>query len=212
MIDTYVEKCYFPKDVARTPGEETVPKPEDDECVVFWNFFKAGFRLPCNYLVHCILDRFGVKIHQLTPNAFMTLSKFFWAVSTFNDKPHVDSFIRYYELHPQPQTMMIDGTTKEAQFGYCSFVPRRRNAKLGIEKVDFCFGQKNKWDGDWLSYWFYAKIAHTSSRSLAPKFPFACKVEAANFKTTVEFIISDNFSLCGRAFELATRTLTSRDI
>lgn len=83
---------------------------------------------------------------------------------------------------------------------------------LALKRSIFCFGQKKKWDGDWLSYWFYVKIAHTSSRSSTPKFPFACMVEAASYKTTAEFLDSDSFALCGPAFELATRTLTSRDI
>lgn len=59
FINTYVERGYFPKDVAHAPGEETVPNPEDDECVVFRDFFKTGFHLPCQYLIHCILDLFG---------------------------------------------------------------------------------------------------------------------------------------------------------
>lgn len=59
LIETYVERRYFPKGVARAPVDETVPKPQDDDCVVFRDFFKAGFRVPCNYLVHCILDQFG---------------------------------------------------------------------------------------------------------------------------------------------------------
>lgn len=107
---------------------------------------------------------------------------------------------------------MIDGSSKEAQFGYCSFVPRRKNTKLGIKKIDLCFSQKNKWDGDWLTYWFYAKIVHTSSKNSVPKFSIGCKIEAASFKTATDFLDSDGFALCCRAFELAARTLTSRDI
>lgn len=34
----------------------------------------------------------------------------------------------------------------------------------------------------------------------------------ANFKTTAQFLESESFAVCGRAFELPTHTLTSRDI
>lgn len=41
--------------------------------------------------------------------------------------------------------LLIDGVMHEAQFGYCSFVPRRKNARLGIDKVDFSGWQFSPW-------------------------------------------------------------------
>lgn len=49
----------------------------------------------------------------------------------------MDSFVRYYELHPQPLVVMVDGSAKEAQFGYCTFISCKKNVKLGIEWIDF---------------------------------------------------------------------------
>ena len=51
--------------------------PRDGECVVFRDFFVARLRFPLDPAVPEILARFKVKIHQLTPNAFIQLSKFF---------------------------------------------------------------------------------------------------------------------------------------
>lgn len=76
LIATCVERCYFMQDIAHAPKGETMPEPKANECMVFRDFFKVGLRLPCHYLIHCNLDCYGVKIHQLTPNAFVLLSKF----------------------------------------------------------------------------------------------------------------------------------------
>ena len=77
LIESYVERGYFPAGICRPPQAEETPNPEDGECVVFRDFFVAGLRFPLDPAVPEILARFKVKIHQLTPNAFIQLSKFF---------------------------------------------------------------------------------------------------------------------------------------
>ena len=101
LIESYVERGYFPAGVCRPPqGEETLD-PQDGECVVFRDFFVAGLRFTLDPKVPEILARFKVKIHQLMPNAFVMLSKFFWAMKSFRGPISVDTFYRLYELHPQ---------------------------------------------------------------------------------------------------------------
>lgn len=46
-----------------------------------------------------------------------------------------------------------------AQSGCCTFVPRRSNKTRKLDQVEISFAQKNKWEDDWVQYWFYAKIA-----------------------------------------------------
>ena len=77
LIESYVERGYFPAGICRPPQAEETPNPEDGECVVFRDFFVAGLCFPLDPAVPEILARFKVKIHQLTPNAFIQLSKFF---------------------------------------------------------------------------------------------------------------------------------------
>jgi hypothetical protein len=55
-------------------GEETTPKPEKDEIVIFKSFLKAGLRFPLNRMISDVLQRFGIYFHQLTPNAIVRLS------------------------------------------------------------------------------------------------------------------------------------------
>jgi hypothetical protein len=54
--------------------EEITLKPEKDEVVVFKSFFKAGLRFPLNKMIADVLKKFGIYLHQLTPNAIVRLS------------------------------------------------------------------------------------------------------------------------------------------
>jgi hypothetical protein len=62
------------KELVRFGGEEITPKPEKDEVVVFKSFFKAGLRFPLNGMIVDVLKKFGIYLHQLTPNAIIRLS------------------------------------------------------------------------------------------------------------------------------------------
>jgi len=93
----------------------------------------------------------------------MQLSKFFWAVKTFEGPISVDAFCRLYEMHPQTRKVSFDEDPQvySAQSG-CSFHPRRTNKTHGIDRMELSYCQKNKWEDDWEQYWFYAKIGFPS--------------------------------------------------
>jgi hypothetical protein len=55
-------------------GEETTPKPKDDEVVVFKSFFRAGLRFPLNKMIGEVLDSFEIFLHQQTPNTIVRLT------------------------------------------------------------------------------------------------------------------------------------------
>jgi hypothetical protein len=57
-------------------GEETTPKPKDDEVVVYKSFFRAGLRFPLNEMNGEVLDNYEIYLHQLTPNAIVRLNIF----------------------------------------------------------------------------------------------------------------------------------------
>jgi hypothetical protein len=72
-----VKSGYFTeneKKLIRFVGEETTPKPEKDEIVIFKSFLKAGLRFPLNRMISDVLQKFGIYFHQLTPNAIVRLS------------------------------------------------------------------------------------------------------------------------------------------
>ena len=73
---------YFGGGVGRVPGAEEIPKPEG-ELVVFEAFFIAGLRLPAHRFVSEVLQKFGVQVHQLTPNTVVALAKYVWATTSY---------------------------------------------------------------------------------------------------------------------------------
>jgi hypothetical protein len=66
------------KKLLRFVGEETTPKPKNDEVVVFKSFFKAGLRFPLHEMIGEVLDNYEIYLHQLTSNAIVRLSVFIW--------------------------------------------------------------------------------------------------------------------------------------
>lgn len=68
---------YFPSGVGPALGDEVIPAPRQGEAIVFRDFFTAGLRFPCDRRLPSILDCYRVKLHQLTPNSFVALSKFY---------------------------------------------------------------------------------------------------------------------------------------
>jgi hypothetical protein len=77
LIREYEAAGFFPAGSGRALLDEQVPTLEADEIVVFRDFFTCGLRFPCDPLLPAILDKFSVKIHQLSPNSFLEVSKFF---------------------------------------------------------------------------------------------------------------------------------------
>jgi hypothetical protein len=92
LIREYEAAGFFPVGSGRAPLDEEVPTPEADEIVVFRYFFTCGLRFPCDPLLPAILDKFSVKIHQLSPSSFLEVSKFLWIMKTFGCNFSADVF------------------------------------------------------------------------------------------------------------------------
>jgi hypothetical protein len=92
LIREYEAIGFFPTGNGRAPLDEENPIPEADEIVVFHDFFTCGLRFPCDPLLPAILDKFFVKIHQLSPNSFLEVFKFLWIMKTFGCNFSADVF------------------------------------------------------------------------------------------------------------------------
>jgi hypothetical protein len=92
LIRDYEAAGFFPAGSARAPLDEEIPTPEANEIVVFRDFFTCELRFPCDPLLPAILDKFSVKIHQLSPNSCLEVSKFFWIMNTFGCNFSADVF------------------------------------------------------------------------------------------------------------------------
>ena len=152
LVESYERKGYFfGPGICRGPEDEVTPDPREGECVVVRDFFVARLRFPLDPAFSKILARFGLRIHHLTPNAIVQLSKFFWAVKTFEGPVNVDAFCRLYEMHPQTRKVSFDEELQvySAQSGCCSCHLRRANKTQEIERVELSYCKKNKWEDDW---------------------------------------------------------------
>jgi hypothetical protein len=97
------------KELVRFGGEETTPKPEKNEVVVFKSFFKAGLRFPLNGMIADVLKKFGVYLHQLTPNAIVRLSFYIWpfVVKEWNRSVKVSAESMNYTIRLKPEEMVF---------------------------------------------------------------------------------------------------------
>jgi hypothetical protein len=136
------------KKLVRFGGEETIPKPENDETVVFKSFFKAGMRFPLNKMIADVLKKFGIYFHQLTPNAIVRLSVYIWALRSQGVELFAEGFGRVHELHYQTKARK-DGLHEN--FGCYNFA-YRKTTKFPV------ISYQSKWPAGWKSEWFYVKV------------------------------------------------------
>jgi hypothetical protein len=83
------------------PRDETTPKPEKDEVVIYRSFFNAGLRLPMYNMTMKVLQRYEVYMHQLTSNAMVHLRIFIWTIRSNGGRTDVDAFCKVHDLHYQ---------------------------------------------------------------------------------------------------------------
>jgi hypothetical protein len=86
-----------------------------------------------------------MQLHQLAPNAFAQLSKYFWAVMSFGGDPSSEGFAKRYELHYRPKKVEIDGGEKFQQYGCLNFYARRYQGGGAWLTPAI----KNKWSSGW---------------------------------------------------------------
>ena len=124
-LSKMVKSGYFSEDekkLIRFGGEETTPKLEKDEIVIFKSFLKAGLRFPLNRMIADVLQKFGIYFHQLTPNAIVRLSVYIWALRSQGVEPFAEGFCRVHELHYQTKARK-DGLHEN--FGFYNFAYRK---------------------------------------------------------------------------------------
>jgi hypothetical protein len=136
------------KELVRFGGEETTLKPGKDEVVVFKSFFKAGLRFHLNKMIADVLNKFGVFLHQLTPNAIVRLSVYIWALRSQEVEPFGVGFCRIHELHYKTKAR---GDGLHENFGCYNFA-YRKNTKFPV------ISYRSKWPACWKSEWFYVKV------------------------------------------------------
>jgi hypothetical protein len=136
------------KELIRFGGKETIPKPRKNEVVVFKSPFKAGLRFPLNKMIAEVLKKFGIYLHQLTPNAIVRLNVYIWALRSQGVEPFAEGFCRVHELHYQTKAR---GDGLHENFDCYNFAYRKTTKFLVIS-------YRSKWPAGWKSEWFYVRV------------------------------------------------------
>jgi len=76
------------------PKTEVYVKIEEDEVIVFKDFFSMGLRFPLDYAMVEIFCWYGVYLHQMTPNSMLRLNLFMWLTKTCGVAPSMENFAR----------------------------------------------------------------------------------------------------------------------
>jgi hypothetical protein len=81
-----------------------------------------------NKMIADVLNKFGIYLHQLTPNAIVRLSVYIWALRSQGVEPFGVGFCRIHELHYQTKARE-DGLHEN--FGCYNFA-YRKNTKFPV--------------------------------------------------------------------------------
>jgi hypothetical protein len=79
-------------------GDRTVPVPEENEVIIYRSFFKAGLRFPLSRFVVEVLKIYEIFLDQITPEAFIRMGIFVWAVRSQGLEPSGKCFCSMPEL------------------------------------------------------------------------------------------------------------------
>jgi hypothetical protein len=96
-------------DVRLPIQNETIPRPEPDEYVVFRDYFVAGLRMPCQDFVEEILKAYNIEMHYLTPNGIAKIALFIWAVKSQRENLDIGAFCSIHEMHTQFRSKTVEG-------------------------------------------------------------------------------------------------------
>lgn len=127
-----------------------MPKPWEDEAVVFATFFDAGLRLPCMALLEWVLRLYRVELAQLTPNSLVKLAVFEWILCSTGTSGERRLFTYRHDGHCQPMKKKNTGETLD--FGSVNF-----QSKPHCQMYVPALAARNQWDSDWTRKWFYHK-------------------------------------------------------
>ena len=83
----------------RLPHGEQRPRPEGQECAVFFMHFERGFGLPASTFFRAFLEFFGLQRHHLGAGAIIQLSGFVTLCEGYlGVEPTIDLWARFFSL------------------------------------------------------------------------------------------------------------------
>jgi hypothetical protein len=147
-LDNMRGRYFRDMSIVRVGRDSIVPAPEENEVVIYQSFYKAGLRFPLSKFVVEVLKIYQIFLHQITPEAFIRMGIFVWAVRSQGLEPSAKCFCSMHELLYETKA-----TGKEQyhnNFGCYGFTARP-NASHLVPTF------RKRWPGAWMEEWFYVK-------------------------------------------------------
>jgi hypothetical protein len=98
QIEAMKGKYFHDVSIVRAGEEDTVPRPEGDEVLVFRSYMKARLRFPLHMMLVEVLKTFEIYLHQITPKALIRVGVFIWAMRSQGLEPDARCFCNIHEL------------------------------------------------------------------------------------------------------------------
>jgi hypothetical protein len=187
--------------IVRVGGDSTAPAPEENEVVIYRSFLKAGLRFPLSKFVVEVLKIFQIFLHQITPEAIITMGMFVWAVRSQGLEPSAKCFCSMHELLYETKA-----TGKEQyhnNFGCYRFIARP-NASHPVPTF------RKRWPGSWMEEWFYVKndlIEREDVKEIIQR-PIWSRLGLRRPKVAIE----SDAEACQKAFSTVCAFIGTRDI
>jgi hypothetical protein len=122
QIDAMKGRYFRDISIVRAGGDSVAPVLEVDEVVVYRSFMKAGLQFPLSKFLVEVLKTLEIYLHQITPEAIISIGVFIWAVRIQGLESGAKWFCNMHELSYETKS-----TGKEQyhnNFGCYGFVPR----------------------------------------------------------------------------------------
>jgi hypothetical protein len=122
QIDAMKGRYFRDISIVRAGGDSVAPVLEVDEVVVYRSFMKAGLQFPLSKFLVEVLKTLEIYLHQITPEAIISIGVFIWAVRIQGLEPGAKWFCNMHELSYETKS-----TGKEQyhnNFGCYGFMPR----------------------------------------------------------------------------------------
>jgi hypothetical protein len=97
-LDNMRGRYFRDMSIVRADADRAVPAPEENKVVIYRSFFKAGLRFPLSRFVVKVLKTYQIFLHQITPEAIISLGIFVWAVRSQGLEPSAKCFCSMHEL------------------------------------------------------------------------------------------------------------------
>jgi hypothetical protein len=200
-----MKNVYFGEDdgkLIRLAGEEVIPKPKEDEVIVFRSFFRTGLQFPLYDMIGEVLKRFEIYLHQLMSNAIVRLSVYIWALRSQGKSANVEGFYRVHELHYQTKAR-ADRLHKNFM---CYNFAYRKDTKAPV------IGYRTKWPTGWTSEWFYVKADEKKREKLMTMVMSPLRLSFSMTRPLCNMQLSSPCQLAEVEFKVVAAQISTRDL